>query len=100
MPKIIFVLVLSTLVLSFISCSPQPRKKRTGVETEGEEVINANNQYCPVTGQKIREESAATYDYQGKRYRMCCISCVIAFRRDPGKYIKIVEEGSYPEPSR
>lgn len=87
------------VAFSLISCSPQGQSKSTQTKVEEANVIEVNNQYCPVTGEKIKEELATTYVYQGKRYRFCCVNCIIPFKRDPQKYIKIIEEGKQPESS-
>ena len=32
------------------------------------------------------------HEYEGKIYDFCCAGCVGAFKKDPEKYIKIIEE--------
>lgn len=50
------------------------------------------NKICPVSGEKIEEKLKATYEYDGKVYNFCCISCIEEFKKDPGKYIEKVNE--------
>ena len=62
------------------------------------------NKVCPVSGQKIDEKTKVTYDYKGKTYNFCCVTCVGDFKKDPQKYIKKTEEeklviGNKQEPS-
>ena len=53
---------------------------------------NVGNKICPVSGEDINESTKATYEYEGKIYNFCCPMCINAFKKDPQKYIKIVEE--------
>ena len=50
------------------------------------------NKVCPVSGEKINEETKATYEYRGKIYNLCCSACIEEFNKNPDKYIQIVEE--------
>lgn len=56
------------------------------------EVVDVGNKICPVTGEKIGEETKATYEYEGKIYNFCCPMCIGTFKKDPEKYIKKIEE--------
>lgn len=84
-------------IFSLASCSPQGQGKAASRSAEEANAIDVNNEYCPVTGEKIKDELATTYVHEGKRYRFCCVNCIIPFKRDPRKYIKIIEEGKQPE---
>jgi YHS domain-containing protein len=44
---------------------------------------------CPVMGGKINKSLYA--DYDGKRVYFCCTACPEPFKKDPEKYIKIME---------
>lgn len=50
------------------------------------------NKVCPVSGEKIEENSRVTYEYKGKIYNLCCSACIEEFRKNPEKYIKIAGE--------
>jgi YHS domain-containing protein len=51
---------------------------------------------CPVMGGKINNNIYV--DYQGKRIYFCCKGCDTEFNKDPGKYLKKLEEqGVTPE---
>lgn len=63
-----------------------------GKAAVSEEAVNVENKICPVSGEKIEEKTKATYEYQGKIYNFCCPMCIDIFKKDPGKYIKKVEE--------
>ncbi len=67
------------------------QKHEATMET-GKEAVNAGNEICPVSGEKIDEKMKATYEYQGKIYNFCCPMCIDEFKKDPEKYIKKVEE--------
>jgi len=55
---------------------------------------NVGNQICPVSGENIGTGGMepVTYEYEGKIYNFCCASCIDEFKKNPAKYIKIVEE--------
>jgi YHS domain-containing protein len=52
--------------------------------------VSANNQVCPVSGEKIdaAKMQPATYEYNGTIYNFCCSGCIPEFKKDPEKYIK------------
>ncbi len=58
------------------------------------EVKNAGNKSCPVSGEKVGQDGMepVSYEYEGKIYNFCCVSCIDEFKKGPKKYIKIVEE--------
>ena len=45
---------------------------------------------CPVMGGPIDKKFYA--DHQGRRIYFCCAGCINVFKKDPEKYIKIVDE--------
>ena len=61
-------------------------------KTGTKDAVNVGNTICPVSGEKIDEASEATYVYEGKVYNFCCAMCIDAFKNDPAKYIKILED--------
>ncbi len=67
-----------------------PEESKAAVETM--KPIDVGNKICPVTGEKIDEKTKATYEYEGKIYNFCCPMCIDAFKNDPQKYIKNIEE--------
>lgn len=49
----------------------------------------------PVCGMVVKEENAkGTYEYNGKIYYFCSISCLEEFKKDPEKFLK--EGPSHP----
>lgn len=59
--------------------------------------VNVGNKICPVSGDKINEETKATYEYEGKIYNFCCPACIDEFKKEPQKYIKKIEEEKQKE---
>ncbi len=56
-------------------------------------VVEVGNKICPVSGKKTDAMGLVVpYEYKGKIYNFCCEGCVRAFKSDPEKYIKIIEE--------
>ena len=51
------------------------------------DAVDAKNTVCPVSGDKIDDNTKATYEYEGKIYNFCCSACIEAFKKDPQKYI-------------
>lgn len=58
----------------------------------GEEAVSVGNKVCPVSGEKIDEGSAVTYEYKGKIYNFCCQGCIEEFKKDPERYIEKMEK--------
>lgn len=56
-----------------------------------EEVVNADNKICPVSGEHIKEGEAIKFEYEGKAYNLCCKMCEKDFKKDPKKYIEKIE---------
>lgn len=54
--------------------------------------VDYGNKVCPVSGEQIVEENKATYEYKGRIYNFCCASCIPAFKSDPEKFIKKMED--------
>jgi YHS domain-containing protein len=50
------------------------------------------NKICPVLGEEINEDSKATYEYKGEIYNFCCAACIEEFKKNPDKYIQIVNK--------
>ncbi len=61
-------------------------------QTNQEKAVVVGNKVCPVLNEKIDEKLKATYEYKGKIYNFCCPACIDEFKKDPGKYIKKVDE--------
>jgi YHS domain-containing protein len=61
-------------------------------KSTSQEAVNVGNKICPVTGEKIDEKIKATYEYKGKIYNFCCAACIEEFKKNPDKYIQIVNE--------
>ena len=60
---------------------------------------NVGNKICPVMGNPIAEDPKVTYEYEGKIYNFCCEACIVEFKANPAKYIKIIEqEKNSPQP--
>ena len=67
------------------------------VESEQAEVteegpVEVGNMICPVSGEKIEEETAYKLEFEGKIYNLCCKMCAKDFEKDPQKYIETLEE--------
>ncbi len=50
-------------------------------------------QTCVVSGEKLGEMGKPfVYEYQGREIKFCCKDCLKDFNKDPGKYVKKIEE--------
>ena len=48
---------------------------------------------CMISGEKLGDMGEAyVYEYQGREIKFCCQGCVKDFKKEPAKYIKIMEE--------
>ena len=48
---------------------------------------------CMISGEKLGGMGDAyVYEYQGREIKFCCQGCVADFKKEPAKYIKIMEE--------
>ncbi|MDD5772809.1 MAG: YHS domain-containing protein [bacterium] len=66
--------------------------KKDSNDTASVKAKNIGNTVCPVTGEKINEKYKSSYEYKDTTYNFCCAGCVDEFKKDPGKYIKIIGE--------
>lgn len=64
-------------------------------EAENESnAVEIGNKICPVSGEKVGGAMGdpVKFEYKGKIYNLCCAMCAKDFKKDPEKYVKIVEE--------
>ena len=65
-------------------------------EAQGQEspavLIEVGNTICPVHKKEIATPSPSQYTYKGKIYNFCFPECIEEFKKDPEKYVKIIEE--------
>lgn len=59
--------------------------------------VDAGNKICPVTGEKIVDDTGGTVEYQGKIYHLCCSMCKKDFMKDPDAAIKKLEQAQSEE---
>jgi len=87
--KIVIVLV---VVGVFISGAAYAEYNTSTSSTKQEKatIIDEGNKICPVTGDKV--DGKDFYDYNGKRYGLCCSMCAAAFKADPKKYSAIADK--------
>lgn len=57
------------------------------------EAVNVGNKICPVSGESV-DEMGKPYEVEqdGKIYNLCCAMCAKDFKKDPQKFIKIIEQ--------
>jgi len=72
------------------------------------DAVEVGNKICPVSKQNVEEMGGAIqYEYEGKIYNLCCKMCLKDFKKNPEKYIQIIdkmmesqqEEGANPNDS-
>jgi len=80
------------IVLAFIGsvCFAQEAVKKSSASMEASSVADEGNKMCPVTGQKI--DGKSFFEYNGKRYGLCCSMCADTFNGDPEKYSAIADK--------
>jgi len=70
--------------ICFLACASSSRAE--------EQAVDVNNKICPVMGGKIDPKSGVAYEYQGKIYHFCCPMCVPEFKKNPKKYIEVINK--------
>ena len=63
-------------------------------EKHHSELPNVGNAICPVSGEFISdvgEGEGVQIEHKGKIYNVCCKFCAKDFKKDPEKFIKIIE---------
>lgn len=61
--------------------------------SETSSAVEVGNKICPVSGEEIEKMgTTAQYEYKGKIYNFCCTGCIEEFKKDPEKYIDVVEQ--------
>lgn len=78
---------------------------KQNISTEAPKVqpaVNVGNKICPVSGEKIGVNNMppATFEYEGKIYHFCCSGCIEEFKKDPQKYIAIINEELKSKPTK
>ncbi len=62
-------------------------------DTFSSEAVEVGNKICPVSNEPVDEMGEPVqYEYKGKIYNFCCKMCVKDFKKNPEKYIKILED--------
>ena len=102
-------LVLISVVGILIALSAAPAVAGAGSDGKAAAgstpAVDVGNKICPVTGEKIgsmEHEKATKVEYKGKSYNLCCPMCAAEFKKNPAKYVKVVEkelESSKKKPS-
>nr|MBU1328664.1 YHS domain-containing protein [Candidatus Omnitrophota bacterium] len=62
------------------------------MQNEQKNLVDVDNNICPVSGEEIKEEAKATYEYEGKIYNFCCPMCIDEFKKYPEKYIEKIKK--------
>ncbi len=102
---VLFMFALATSSFAQMKCAGHPsggHKHDSSVsttQTSQEKAVAVGNKVCPVLNEKIDERNKATYEYEGKIYNFCCISCIDEFKKDPELYIKKIEREESEEKS-
>ncbi len=77
------------LAFSFAAVAAEGDKPQAGDQDGAKKEVKVQTT-CPVMGNKINKDIYV--DHDGKRVYLCCKACVAAFNKDPGKYIKKLED--------
>lgn len=77
--------------VDLVGAQSQGYDTKTGA-TPAVQAQNVGNKICPVSGEEIKEQTKATYEYEGKIYNFCCAGCIEEFKKDPEQYISKVDQ--------
>lgn len=94
MKKLYFIVLVLSLLLfinnQIVKAEVAPVDTKTSVDVSKPQDVG--NTICPVTGEKIDENTKATYEYEGKIYNFCCAMCIPGFKKNPEKYIEVISK--------
>ncbi len=99
-PSLIIALVLSFKIPVFAQMkqmehsASKDARNHEGIPAQNmpEKGVEVGNKICPVSGEEVGLMGPIEqYEYKGKIYNFCCASCIDSFKKDPEKYIKIIE---------
>ncbi len=68
---------------------PNAGKGQVGESTQPAEGAKL---FCPISEEEITVEEAVAFEYNGKRYYVCCSNCKRKFLADPDTYAKKAEQ--------
>jgi len=99
MKKIYFVVMVLSILLVANNQIVKAQNSQVDTKTSADilESQDVGNKICPVSGDKIIEETKSTIEYKGKVYNLCCPACIDEFKKDPDKYIEKVNEEFQPQ---
>lgn len=98
--KIVLIVCVGIFLFGIVGLSySQQEEKDNAAPGAIVQKTEVGNKICPVSGEKINEETKATYEYQGKIYNLCCSSCIEEFGKNPQEYIKKIEAQKQAENS-
>ena len=82
------VLLASVLVASFIA-----PLSGTAAEKKAEKLKPYPLKTCVVSGEKLGGMGDPyVWEYQGREIKFCCKGCLKDFKKDPAKYLKMIDE--------
>ncbi len=84
---LLFIFFLGTQLLLVKACFSAPQKQTAATQAK-----EAGNKICPVSGEKIKKSEEYKMAYEGKTYNLCCKMCAKDFKKNPQKYIQIIEK--------
>jgi len=73
---------------------PEGDEETTHAEEISPDAVNIGNKICPVSGELISDVGdgkGVQIEHKGKIYNVCCKFCAKDFKKDPEKFIKIIE---------
>ncbi len=92
MRNMIRLVAVMVVVGFFVSSAVYAASDKTPGSTKQKASATADvgNKICPVSGQKV--DGKNFYEYNGKRYGLCCPMCADTFKADPKKYSAIADK--------
>ncbi len=81
---------LAVSILLAIFLAPLPGQ---AADKKGQKLKPYPLKTCVVSGEKLGEMGDPyVWEYQGREIKFCCQGCVKDFKKDPAKYLKIIED--------
>ena len=91
--RIMTIIFLSMLITAPLLLAAEPTSTGDAKKmTAGKKAEEVGNRVCPVSGDKIKAGEEVKFEYEGKIYNFCCKMCIKDFKKNPQKYIKLLQE--------
>jgi YHS domain-containing protein len=85
--------VMRALVAAIVVAASLVPLSSVGADKKSEKPKPYPLKTCIISGDKLGEMGDPfVYEYQGREIKFCCKNCLKDFKKDPAKYLKMIDE--------